>query len=38
MTELMQIDSYGTLIEPDTIRIQRLLPGLDRFRGPTDTE
>jgi uncharacterized protein YndB with AHSA1/START domain len=27
MTELMQIDTYGTLIGPDTLRIQRLLPG-----------
>jgi uncharacterized protein YndB with AHSA1/START domain len=27
MSELMQIDSYGTLIAPDTLRIQRLLPG-----------
>src|SRR5678816_308833 len=27
MSELMQIDSYGTLVGPDTIRIQRLLPG-----------
>lgn len=27
MTELMQIDSYGVLIGPDTLRIQRLLPG-----------
>lgn len=27
MTELMQIDSYGTLIGPDTLRMQRLLPG-----------
>jgi uncharacterized protein YndB with AHSA1/START domain len=27
MTELTQIDSYGALIGPDTLRIQRLLPG-----------
>ena len=27
MTELMQMNSYGTLIGPDTLRIQRLLPG-----------
>jgi uncharacterized protein YndB with AHSA1/START domain len=27
MTELMQIDSYGALVGPDTLRIQRLLPG-----------
>ena len=27
MTGLMQIDTYGTLIGSDTIRIQRLLPG-----------
>ena len=27
MTELMPIDSYGELIGPDTLRIQRLLPG-----------
>lgn len=27
MTELLQIDAYGTLIEPDTLKIQRLLPG-----------
>lgn len=27
MTELTQIDAYGTLIGPDTLRIQRLLPG-----------
>ena len=27
MTELLQIDSYGTLIEPDTLQIQRMLPG-----------
>ena len=27
MTEVTQIDSYGALIGPDTLRIQRLLPG-----------
>lgn len=27
MTDLMQIDAYGTLVGPDTLRIQRLLPG-----------
>ena len=27
MTELTQIDSYGALTGPDTLRIQRLLPG-----------
>lgn len=27
MTGLMQIDSYGALVGPDTLRIQRLLPG-----------
>lgn len=27
MTELLQIDSYGTLIDPDTLQIKRLLPG-----------
>jgi len=27
MTELLQIDAYGTLTEPDTLQIQRLLPG-----------
>lgn len=27
MSELTQIDSYGALIGPDTLRIQRLLPG-----------
>lgn len=27
MTELMQIDAYGTLTGPDALRIQRLLPG-----------
>lgn len=27
MTEVMQIDAYGTLIGPDTLQIQRLLPG-----------
>lgn len=27
MTDLMQIDSYGALVEPDTLRIQRMLPG-----------
>lgn len=27
MTELLQIDAYGTLIGPDTVQIKRLLPG-----------
>jgi uncharacterized protein YndB with AHSA1/START domain len=27
MTELLQIDTYGKLITPDTVQIQRLLPG-----------
>ena len=27
VTDLMQIDSYGALVGPDTLRIQRLLPG-----------
>lgn len=27
MTELLQIDAYGTLVAPDTLQIQRLLPG-----------
>lgn len=31
MTDAMTIDSYGTLIEPTTLKIQRLLPGpIDR--------
>jgi uncharacterized protein YndB with AHSA1/START domain len=27
MTDLLRIDAYGTLIEPDTLKIQRMLPG-----------
>ena len=27
MTDLLQIDSYGTLVAPDTLQIKRLLPG-----------
>lgn len=27
MTALLQVDAYGTLIEPDTLQIKRLLPG-----------
>ena len=27
MTEALQIDSYGTLVEPGTLQIQRVLPG-----------
>ncbi|MCW8128451.1 SRPBCC family protein [Microbulbifer halophilus] len=27
MTEDITLDNYGTLVEPDTLRIQRLLPG-----------
>lgn len=27
MTDLIEIDSYGALVAPDTLRIQRLLPG-----------
>lgn len=27
MTELLQIDAYGTLVAPDTVQIKRLLPG-----------
>jgi len=27
MTELLQIDSYGTLIGPNTLQMKRLLPG-----------
>jgi len=31
MTDLIMADNYATLIEPDTLRIQRLLPGpIDR--------
>jgi uncharacterized protein YndB with AHSA1/START domain len=27
MTELASLDTYGALIEPTTVKIQRLLPG-----------
>ena len=27
MTELTTIEPYGTLVAPDTLQIQRLLPG-----------
>ena len=27
MTELAALDMHGTLVEPTTLRIQRLLPG-----------
>lgn len=27
MTEIVTLDSYGTLIEPATLKIQRVLPG-----------
>ena len=27
MNELAPLDAYGTLIEPTTLKIQRLLPG-----------
>ena len=33
MTQLATLDTYGALIEPTTVKIQRLLPGpIERVR------
>ena len=33
MTELATLDTYGALIEPTTVKIQRLLPGPSNASG-----